>query len=91
MVQTEMLDEVYREPFIPLRLHLTNGESFDIRNPGLVWVTKHSVFIAHPIRPERPGSRGIEDYDLISLVHVMRVEKIEAANGRPKRKRRPTG
>lgn len=78
MLQTELNDELAREPFVPLRLHLSNGESFDIQNPGLVWVTRHSVFIARS--PLKPGARAIEGYELVSLVHIVRLERLEDAS-----------
>lgn len=78
MVQTELNDELAREPFAPLRLHLSNGETFDIQNPGLVWVTRDSVFIARS--PLKPAARAIEGYDLLSLVHIVRLERVEDAS-----------
>jgi hypothetical protein len=41
----EMLD---REPFEPFRVNLSNGDSYEIRNPHLVALMKSKVFIAEP-------------------------------------------
>jgi hypothetical protein len=41
----EMLD---REPFIPFRLTLTSGETFDVRNPYLVAMGQSVATVFHP-------------------------------------------
>ena len=74
----EHLDkELSREPFIPLRLHLSDGRSVDIGNPGLVWIVKLSLFVARAVRL---NSRMAEDYDLISLRHIVRLEMLAPAD-----------
>lgn len=62
------------EPFVPLRLHLSNVRSIDILNPGLVWIVSLSLFVA---RTDWPNSRLAEDYDIILLRHIVRFEILE--------------
>ncbi len=68
--------ELARDPFIPLRLHLSNGQTVDIRNPGLVWIIRLSLFVA---RTDRLDSRMAEDYEIVSLRHIVRIEMLEPA------------
>ena len=70
----EQLDnELTREPYVPLRLYLTNGESVDILNPGLAFIDHYAL---HVYCVDRPNSRLVDDHDLISLHHIVRVEQI---------------
>lgn len=65
--------ELSREPFVAIRLHLSNGEFYEIRNPGLCWINRGSVYIA---RTDRPNSHLMDDVDLISVRHIVRVEQV---------------
>lgn len=66
--------ELSREPFVPLRLFLDDGRTIVVRNPGLCYINRGSVYIA---RVDRPRSRLAADLDLISLRHIVSVEQIE--------------
>lgn len=73
----EALDrELNREPFVPVRLHLSNGQAVDIHNPGLTFIARMSLYVA---RTDRPNSRIMDDVQLISLRHIARVELLEPA------------
>jgi len=66
--------ELSRKPFVPLRLFLADGRTIVIRNPGLCYINRGSVYIA---RVDRPDSRLADDLDLISLRHIVSIEQIE--------------
>jgi len=61
--------ELTREPFLPLRLYLSDGRTYVIANPALCWINHGSIYIA---RTNRPDSR-IMDVDLVSLRHIVRI------------------
>ena len=69
-----ILSELEREPFIPIRLNLTDGTKVDIDNPGLSFVNNLALYLA---RTDRPNSRLAADFRLISLRHIVSVEQIE--------------
>ena len=75
MMPEALNQELSREPFIPLRLYLSDGQVLEILNPGLCWINRGSVYLA---RVDRPRSRLMDDVDLISLRHIVRVEQIES-------------
>lgn len=56
-----------REPFEPIRLNLSSGESHIIRDPDLAVVLKSEVFLAHP---------NSDRHTFIPLLHVASVEKL---------------
>jgi hypothetical protein len=68
--------ELSREPFVPVRLHLTDGATFDITNPGLAFIAHGALYVA---RTDRPHSRIMDDCRLISLRHIVRLELLEAS------------
>ncbi|MCG3137425.1 MAG: hypothetical protein HJJLKODD_01269 [Phycisphaerae bacterium] len=61
---------LHREPFVPFRISLTNGQVYEIQNPSLVVPMKRDVFIA---------MSGREDWVLIPIIHIASVESIQAA------------
>jgi hypothetical protein len=69
--------ELTREPFVPIRLHLTDGSSVDISNPGLALIARMALYIA---RADRPHTRIMDDFRLVWLRHVVRLELLEPAS-----------
>ena len=77
---------VRRRPFIPIRLHSTTGQFYDIRHPELIWVHRQRVDVA--LDPDT--QTGIVDrVEYLSLLHIVRVEDLAApispskGNGEP--------
>ena len=72
----EFVQLLRRAPFVPIRIHLTDGKTFDIRHPELVWVLRSRIDIA--IRGD--ASLGLVDrVEYCSLLHVVRIEDLSAA------------
>lgn len=90
MTTEDLRQELERQPFIPLRLHLSSGQRMDIASHGIAWVQQNTLLIVHPLAP---GSAAIGKYDVIAL---RLIERIEQRNGHHrtrtsgKRRRGPT-
>ncbi len=69
-------DELTREPFVPVRLHVSDGHSYLIRNPGLCTIMRGTLYIA---RVDRPKSRLLDDMDAVDCIHVTRMEQVDEA------------
>jgi hypothetical protein len=69
--------ELTRDPFVPIRLHLSDGSKIDITNPGLAFIAHLAVYIA---RTDRPDSRIMDDFQLVSLSRIARLELVEPAS-----------
>lgn len=73
-----MRPEEFREllntqPFVPLRIHMTDGQTFDVHHPEWVLVLRSRVDIGIPADSET----GILDrVEHCSLLHVVRVEEL---------------
>lgn len=68
----EFMQLLKRKPFIPLRIHMSDGVTYDVFHPDNIIVTHSRVDIG---RSTEPG--GVADrVDYCSLLHVVRVEEI---------------
>jgi hypothetical protein len=72
----ELVQLLRRRPFIPLRLHLTNRQTYEIRHPDNVIVLRSRVDIG--VMPD-PGTGVVERVEYRSLLHIVRVEELQTA------------
>ena len=63
--------ELRRRPFVPIRLYLTDGKTYDIRHPEMALIKRREIYIG---TETEPGSGVAAECDLVSLLHVVRVE-----------------
>jgi hypothetical protein len=67
-----LAQELNRDPFIPLRIHLADGRSIEIRNPGLCFIARLSLYIF----AAKPHNALAEDVHVISLRGIVSVETL---------------
>jgi hypothetical protein len=79
MTSAAIDQELSRDPFVPIRIFLTDGHSYEIRNPGLCLIVRGTLYIARIDRP----SRDSDNMDVIDCAHVTRIEQIGEAVIRP--------
>lgn len=79
MMPGAMNAELSRDPFVPLRLFLSDGRQVVIKNPGLCFINRGALYVA---RIDRPNSRLADDLDVVSLRHVVSVEQASEGNGK---------
>ena len=65
-----------RQPFEPFRIFVTDGASFEVRHPGMALLTHHEIVVGIP--GQNGGQRVADTYEIITLLHVTRVEPIRA-------------
>jgi hypothetical protein len=73
----EIRQHLDAEPFTPFRLCLSDGSSYEIQHPDQVLVTTWSVEIGVP--EQQPQSRIYNRIAHCSLLHIVKVEKLQAA------------
>ena len=73
MLPAALDHELSRDPFVPLRVHLSDGHSYVIWNPGLCLITRGALYIA---RVDRPKSRLADDMDVVDVRHITRIEQL---------------
>lgn len=69
----ELIELIRVRPFVPLRIHMTDGQTYDIRHPDAVLVMRQRVDIG--VRPD-PMTGVLERVDHCSLLHVVRIEPL---------------
>lgn len=72
----DVLEMLLAQPFIPFRIHLTDGMHYDVRHPELVKVerSKATVFFH---RNENPLDLVLRK-EAVALLHINRLEPLEA-------------
>lgn len=85
MTTEDVQQELDRDPFVPLRLHLASGQKIDIEYSGTAWVRQNTLLVVHPVGP---NTSRIGEYDVISLRLIERIELVAASSRAPKRRRR---
>ena len=80
----EILTHLRRQPFAPIRVHVSDGASYDVSHPEMMAVTTAVVFIAQP-----PEADGVPERSVYcDPVHITRIEPLNGTRPkrRPKRK-----
>ena len=77
MIRPDDIRELLRkQPFQPFRMHLSNGQSYDVTHPELAMVTQGTIVVSKPIpNSDVPYGRGIH---LVSVLHINNVEILPA-------------
>ena len=76
MRQQEVRDILRKEPFQPFRIHLSNGETYDLRHPELALLTRNSVHVVVPSSDQKDTDRVVQ----CDLLHVAAMEPIDGAS-----------
>jgi hypothetical protein len=61
------------QPFVPFRVHIASGESYDITHPDMLVSTLGSICVAAPDQ-DHPLSDGTGSFRIHSLYHVHTIE-----------------
>ena len=83
-----MNQELDREPFVPLRLHLSSGQKIEIEYPDSAFVRQNTLLVVHRLAPH---THAIGNYDVIALRLIERIEQVgngTASGARRKGRRR---
>jgi hypothetical protein len=72
----ELLNLLRRRPFVPFRIHLTDGASYEVRHPEMLMPGARSITIGIPGDPTIPIYSRTE---IVALVHIVRLERLEEA------------
>jgi hypothetical protein len=85
MTAEELKQELERELFVPLRLHLASGQKMDIEYPDSAFVRQNTFLVVHRLAQ---GSAAIDNYDVIAFRLIERIELRDGPSGRSTRRGR---
>ena len=71
----EIFAAIRRRPFVPFRLHVSDGSSYVLRHPDSILVTRNAVILALPGDVNVIAERAVT----IAPIHVTRLEELEQA------------
>ncbi len=69
----ELRAHLRRRPFRPIRVYISDGSSYDVRHPELMFVTRSEVVIALD-----PGNDAVPERSVYcDPVHITRIEPLD--------------
>jgi hypothetical protein len=71
----EMRALLDRRPFQPIRLHITSGQTVDIRHPEMAFVTRSLVVVGVTESDTRVADYAVH----YNLLHVVKIEPLDGA------------
>jgi hypothetical protein len=74
MPAEELRNLLMQQPFVPFRVHLSDGRLFDVRHREMVWVGRH-VAVVGIFSPDG----YLDRHETIALVHIVSLEPIQTA------------
>ncbi|MCL2640833.1 MAG: hypothetical protein FWD53_08315 [Phycisphaerales bacterium] len=77
MTFKDMEQELDRDPFVPLRLHLASGKNIDIEYPNSAFLRQNTLIIMHRLHA---NTQSIGNYDVIALKLIERLETLATSN-----------
>jgi hypothetical protein len=77
MPPQDLLQALRRRPFVPFRLHITDGTIYDVGHPELLLLAVGSAVVGLP--SAKLPLPQVERYEIVDLLHVIRLEPLEAA------------
>lgn len=84
MIRPEEIRELlHKQPFQPFRMHMSNGQSYEVNHPELALVTRGTIVVSRPIPgSEEPIGEGIH---LVSVLHINNIEMLPRATASKKK------
>ena len=64
-------------PFVPFRVHMSDGKHLDIKHPELAMVTRNRLIVGRPV--DDPRMEIPDEADWISALHILRLEPFATA------------
>ncbi len=80
----QIRDHLKIQPFRPIRIHISDGSSYDIRHPEMAYVTASQVMIALEMSEDDLPDKVVFCYP----VHITRIEALDGAKPKRGTKRR---
>ena len=75
MPPQDLLQALRRRPFVPFRLHVSDGTVYEIRHPELFMVAVASAVVGVRSPGQQPPQ--IDHYEIVDLRHIVRLEPME--------------
>lgn len=81
MPANDLLRMLRAQPFVPFRMHISEGMVYEIRHPEMVIVMAAAVIVAFPDPTNEAMATG---WELVDLRHIIRLEPLPAQAVQPR-------
>ena len=78
MNQDELTAVLKQQPFMPVKLNLSNGRRYEIRHPEMALLTRTSLLVGIDIADDGVPA----EFKICSLLHVTAIEPLSAAEAK---------
>lgn len=78
MRPAQVRDHLKTQPFRPIRIHKSDGSSYEVRHPEMAYVTASQVMIALEMSEENLPDRVV----FCDPIHITRIEPIDGVTNR---------
>lgn len=80
MRPAEIDTQLKQRPFVPFRMHFSDGLHYDVRHPEMILVAQRArALTIHG----RPGARLTEQVVMCDPMHITRLEQIDGEKAQP--------
>lgn len=69
----QLRDSLRRQPFVPIRLYVSDGSTYEIRHPDMALLTRTTIDVGVE---EEDGSGIADSIVYLSLNHVVKAERV---------------
>jgi hypothetical protein len=73
----EIRNLLRKEPFTPFRIYVSDGGVFEVKHPEMAMLTQREILVALP--PRNNGGQFPSGHQIIALLHITRLEPINAS------------
>jgi len=77
MPPRELAQALSRRPFVPFRLHITDGTTYDVKHSELLMVFPRSAIVGLP--SSAYPLPLLERYEVVDLLHIVRLEPLDTS------------
>ena len=74
MSASDLIELLRKRPFLPFRIHTTDGKTYDVRHPDQALVLRTRVILPLAADSEDVADRS----EHLALVHIVRLEELPA-------------
>jgi hypothetical protein len=72
MEKEDVRVQLRRDPFVPLRVHLAGGKSFDVPFPEVAHLLGHGVLV---LKGVKRGTHQAQGFDVFGFDQITRIER----------------
>lgn len=73
MSPDQIRNHLRREPFLPIRIYMSDGSSYEVRHPEMAMVTRREVVVAIPPTHGDMPERTV----FCDPLHITRIEPVD--------------